>query len=269
MLGPEFGVKQLREMVDRDPEKVVLHSFRTIEVFLRREHSLDRVPISQVFEAAHKKGDTDDLLHNQLKTLSRLRNDVVHGRHKAGVGDALIAVGTLQNFMDNEWARLEEEGKADSGPEMSVYVNLKEAFPKRLDWRDFQEACRRFFEREFGETLAEEVTIELKSGAHRFDLAALDRSAFIECKSYTWLKSGKRPSAKWAQAQMACRQLMEVSAKRKILAFQDDTVGGKSLAHEFVRLNKLLIIGIEVWRYWEGRFEMVWGGTPSTGRAIH
>jgi hypothetical protein len=128
---------------------------------------------------------------------------------------------------------------------------------QRLAWRDFQEASRRFFEEEIGLSLGEEVNVDLPSGTHRFDLVSLDKSVAIECKSYTWLKSGKRPSAKWTQAQMACRYLAEVPAKQKVLVFQDDVVGGKSLAHEFVRLNRGLLNNIEVWRCWAGSFERV------------
>lgn len=108
--------------------------------------------------------------------------------------------------------------------------------------------------------LAKEVTLDLPSGPHRFDLVALDRTVVIECKSYTWTKSGRRPSAKWTNAQMDCKRLAETTARRKILVFQDDTLDGKSLAGEFHRLNRALLSGIEVWRYANDAFEQV--GSP-------
>lgn len=257
-MGPEIGIERLEVIVKDDPEKVVLHAFRTIELYLRRTQGLDRVPISQIFDKLNKLGKLQDLLFQQLRTLNRLRGDILHRGHKSRVGDGEIAIGTLRNFYDYEWGRLKSD-RSEHPPTglLSVVVPLPNPATERLPWRDFQEACRRFFEKEIDRTLGEEVSVDLPSGTHRFDLVSLDKSVVIECKSYTWLKSGKRPSAKWTQAQMACRYLAEVPAKQKVLVFQDDVVGGKSLAHEFVRLNRGLLNNIEVWRCWVGSFERV------------
>lgn len=256
-MGPEIGIEKLEALVKDDPAKVVLHSFRTIELYVRRTHDLDETRISQIFDKLNKKGNLPDLLLHQLKTLNRLRNDFLHHGYQPKYGDGQIAIGTLRNFYDHEWGQIESKADQKHDHEAIVCTPLQIPGTERLSWRDFEEACRRFFEEEIHTRLAEEVTVELQSGTHRFDLVSLDQSVFIECKSYTWLKSGKRPSAKWMHAQMACRYLAEVSARRRVLSFQDDIAGEKSFAKEFVRLNQSLLRNIEVWRYWKGSFERV------------
>jgi hypothetical protein len=258
-VGPQFALDQLWDMARSDPEKVVLHVFRTIEMFLRDWLKLERVYISEIFDRVRQEKEISELLYQQLRTLNRLRNDVVHRGYKPKCGDGLIALGTLHNFYDDLWARgmAETNSAPPIGEWTCILPDPHAALDKRQGWRDFQEIARRFFEQQAGCRIVEEVPIELPSGPHRFDLASLDKSVVIECKSYTWLKSGKRPSAKWEAAQRTCGLLSETTATRKILVFQDDMAKGKSLAQEFVRLNQSLVRGIQVWRYWRGEFQRV------------
>lgn len=238
------------------PARIVLEAFREIELNARSIYNFDNVPISQVFENLKVEAKLSDLLFNQLKTLNRLRNQAIHTDYRPSFGDALLAIGVHDNFIDHVWSKAIESSKT---PAVHMCVSpeelVREDAMHRAGWREFQEITRRFFEKQAGLPLAEEVTIELASGPHRFDLVSLDRTVVIECKSYTWTKSGKRPSAKWTQAQMACKHLAECTVDRKILAFQDDLLEGKSLAKEFVRLNQRILKDIEVWRYVTGRFE--------------
>lgn len=258
----ETKIEELRSIVRSDPDKVVLEAFRHIEVYLRRFLKMESVRVTEVFDRAREAGKVGDLLYQQLKTFKRLRNDIVHQDLRAKTGDALIALGTLSKFKEEVEARDERHQREVLDAIISVRVSPSPIPAGRLDWRSFQEAARRFFESEYSANLAEEVTLDLPSGSHRFDLASLDKSILIECKSYTWTKSGKRPSAKWEAAQRTCGLLAEAKAARKILAFQDDLLGDKSLAREFARLNPSKLFDIEVWRYWKGAFERVEGCGP-------
>lgn len=269
-IAPQFTKTQLEGMVRSDPERVVLHAFRTIELRIRDLMKLDDAPISAIFDRAYGERLIGDLLYHQLRTLKRLRNNVMHDGHAADLGDAMTALGTLYNFdkVFEETRMPGPEMQAGGVPSLAAPLaacrlskfdraplGTEGVIPKRHDWREFQEIARRFFEEEAACTLAEEVAIELPSGQHRFDLASLDRNMVIECKSYTWTKSGKRPSAKWEAAQRACTLLAETKAERRILVFQDHVMNGKSLAQEFVRLNPRLIADIDIWRHINGSFE--------------
>lgn len=79
---PQFTVAQLEGMVRTDPEKVVLHAFRTVEICLRELMKLGDAQISGIFHRAHREGLIGDLLYHQLRTLKRLRNDAIHDRHR-------------------------------------------------------------------------------------------------------------------------------------------------------------------------------------------
>lgn len=276
---PQFTVGQLEEMVRTDPEKVVLHAFRTIEICLREIMKLGDAAISGIFDRAHREGLIGDLLYHQLRTLKRLRNEVIHDGHTAGLGDTMIALGTLHNFYKvfekgdtfermKPIEELPRSGHPVAGIPLANFrlssLGTADGIGRRYDWREFQEVTRRFFEKEATCGLAEEVSIELPGGTHRFDLVSLDRTVVVECKSYTWTKSGKRPSAKWEAAQRACVLLTQAKTLRRILVFQDDVIDGKSLAKAFVRLNSRLIADIEVWRYIEGSFERVNRQLPTT-----
>jgi hypothetical protein len=260
-------------MVKSDPEKVILHAFRTIEMYLREVLELEKVAISAVFDRVHEEKLIGELLYQQLKTLKRLRNDVIHVGYRPRVGDGLIALGTLRNFYEDVGDHPVAETRKELGQTIAgshpiaetrkeldrtcslLVDSQRDLQPARHHWRDFQEITRRFFEEQTGLEIAEEVELELPSGRWRADLVSLDRSMVIECKSYTWTKGGNVPAAKLEHARMACARLAQTTARRKALVFQDDQVKGNSLATHFVRLNRALLGGIETWGYWNNMFE--------------
>ncbi len=135
-------------------------------------------------------------------------------------------------------------------------VPNSEAPSNRLTWREFERSAKSFFEQELQLTLLEHMPLPLSSGEnHKFDLTSQDEGIAIECKSHTWTKSGNYPSAKVSDAQRSIELLHKSAAKRKIIIFQDDIHSEDSLVEVFVRRNRSLLAGIEVWRLANGKFE--------------
>lgn len=126
----------------------------------------------------------------------------------------------------------------------------------RLDWREFEKCSRLFFEAELHVRLLERMPLPLSTGEnHKFDLTSSDELIAIECKSHTWTRSGNYPSAKVSDAQRSIELLHKCRANRKIIVFQDDIGPAGSLVEVFVRRNRALLAGIEVWRLVESGFE--------------
>jgi hypothetical protein len=126
----------------------------------------------------------------------------------------------------------------------------------RLNWKEFEKQARNFFETELRCQLLEQMPILLSTGEqHKFDLTSADETIAIECKSYAWTKSGNYPNAKIAEAQRSVELLRKSVAKRKIIAFQDDFLGQTSLVEVFVRRNRALLAGTQVWRLTNDKFE--------------
>ena len=126
----------------------------------------------------------------------------------------------------------------------------------RLQWRDFEKLARSFFESELRVTLLEQMPLPLGTGgSHKFDLTSSDERIVIECKSHTWTQSGNYPSAKVTDAQRSIELLHKSTADRKIIVFQDHAGPKGSLVEVFVRRNRPLLGGIEVWRLVDGKFQ--------------
>jgi hypothetical protein len=126
----------------------------------------------------------------------------------------------------------------------------------RLDWREFEKRSRSFFEAELGMRLLEQMPLPLSTGEnHKFDLTSSDEMIAIECKSHTWTITGNYPSAKVSDAQRSIELLRKSGAKQKIIVFQDDIGPSGSLVEVFVRRNRALLAGIQVWRLVNERFE--------------
>jgi hypothetical protein len=127
----------------------------------------------------------------------------------------------------------------------------------RVGWKEFEDLAKSFFEKECGVRLLQRMPVTLASGeSHKFDLVSESENIVVECKNHTWTKSGNYPSAKTENSQRAIGLLRDSSAQRKIIVFYDDFSSGKSLVEVFVRRNRKLLTGIEVWRYLEGHFEI-------------
>ena len=123
----------------------------------------------------------------------------------------------------------------------------------RLDGRAFENRVLKYVENKFKKRFYEQ---ELQVGPnkfHKFDLVSEDKGIVIECKSYTWTRSGNSPSAKISTALEAVFYLSRIVADRKILVFQDDVNDkGESLTYTFVRRYDGVLDDIEVWAYYVG-----------------
>ena len=85
-----------------------------------------------------------------------------------------------------------------------------------------------------------------------------DGDIVVECKSYTWTKSGNFPSAKISTAVEAIFYLSRIRPKKKIFVFQDDFNNrGESLVDTFVKRYDGVLDDIEVWAYNVGEKDYV------------
>lgn len=99
---------------------------------------------------------------------------------------------------------------------------------------------------ELGLQLEDEVAvgIGLPPKAHRFDLGNRSAKVAIECKAFTWTKTGNMPLAKITTAREAILYLLWLpDGWKRILAMSRSTrlSHRESLAEYFVRLNKHLL----------------------------
>ena len=69
---------------------------------------------------------------------------------------------------------------------------------KKRKGDDFRDLAKSALEQELNTTLKSEqkLFIGTPGKEHAFDLASQDQSIVIECKNYTWTKTGRVPSAK-------------------------------------------------------------------------
>lgn len=124
----------------------------------------------------------------------------------------------------------------------------------RPEDQGFEERVKLHFERELSTNLSSRVPLRVgKELEHKFDLVSPDESIVIECKSYTWTRSGNWPSAKIAHANEALFYLSRVKAGRKLLVLQEDINSrGSSLVETYVRRYQGLMDDVEIWSFLVG-----------------
>jgi small nuclear ribonucleoprotein (snRNP)-like protein len=190
----------------------------------------------------------DAFLWHDLVRLRALRNNVEHENYVPFLEDQEITKATLLKA-----ARLVGEPAGEAKPPVRQDSGAR-------DWRAFAVYCRDYFSRQLNTALDTEVTIKLSNGdTYRVDLASRDRSILIECKSYTYTRSGNEPAAKLAHAKQAAQNLQMAAAVRKLLIFEDHLhpISGKSLAELFARRNARWLDGVEIWRRIRDRTERI------------
>ncbi len=121
--------------------------------------------------------------------------------------------------------------------------------------RHFEEiACRFFLERE-GLTLQPNLAVDLgvseKKKSHRFDLGSETPATIVECKSHTWTRGGKMPSAKmtvWNEA-MYYFHLAPTCFRKIMFVLKHDRAGG-SLASYYLKTHAHLVPdSVEFWEF--------------------
>ena len=120
--------------------------------------------------------------------------------------------------------------------------------------KEFQDFVQGLAKKKFKTKFIQEhiVHIGLPPKAHKFDLVSEDGTVIIECKRYTWTKSGNVPSAKMAVLDEAILYMRSVPYyARKIIAMIEahDPTGKRkeSLAEYFVDKHGHLLADIEIW----------------------
>ncbi|HAL62099.1 MAG TPA: hypothetical protein DCP08_06805 [Chloroflexi bacterium] len=123
--------------------------------------------------------------------------------------------------------------------------------PPEPDSKGFEKHVKVYFERELSTNLSSRVPLRVgKNLEHKFDLVSSDGSIVIECKSYTWTRSGNWPSAKIAHANQALFYLSRVKAARKLLVMRKDLNSrGDSLVETYVRRYQGLMDDVEIWSF--------------------
>lgn len=127
--------------------------------------------------------------------------------------------------------------------------------PLRLDSKGFEKRVKLYFERELSTNLNSRVSLRVgRNLKHKFDLVSSDGNIVIECKSYTWTRSGKWPSAKIAHANEALFYLSRVKAGHKLLVMREDVNSrGDSLVETYVRRYQGLMDDVEIWSFVVGK----------------
>jgi hypothetical protein len=242
----------MRQCIE-DINRVLALARADLRSFIVRAHAVASDTLKKSFpqtDSAKTAAEREELLRNEvplmlwhdLRRLRIVRNNIEHESFVPSEGDRNVTVGTLKNLA-------EFLGKTTAEPAS-----------KKRDWQAFQTTARLYFESLLGVPLAEQVEQQLPDGqSHHFDLGSNDASILIECKSYTWTKSGNEPAAKLNNAKTDAHLLKASVAKRKLLVFEDDLrpKTRKSLAELFARRNHTWLADVEVWRCLDGEFTQI------------
>ncbi len=118
--------------------------------------------------------------------------------------------------------------------------------------RLFEEKVREFFSKKnisLRQGFALPIGVTDTKKPHKFDLGSDNPRILVECKSHTWLRGGKTPSAKMAVWNEAMYYfLLAPAGFRKILfVLKNETAGQSLAAHYLHTYGHLVPDGVEVW----------------------
>ncbi len=118
--------------------------------------------------------------------------------------------------------------------------------------KEFENATLKWAEKYFdcGFDMEKAVEIGNPPKAHRFDLVSKDESIIIECKCYTWTKSGNVPSAKLATLDEAILYLRSVSYPAKkiiVMRMAQNEKRKMTLAEYFYEKKGHLLGDVALW----------------------
>ena len=134
----------------------------------------------------------------------------------------------------------------------------------------FQETVKQVAEKQCNCIFEDEVVIKIGNPpkAHKFDLVSSDGHIIIECKCYTWTKSGNVPSAKLATLDEAVLYLINAPKDtKKIIAMKKDVnkKNGKTLASYYKEKKQHLLGEIEIWEVEDSKnYEILNGKNDDT-----
>ena len=118
----------------------------------------------------------------------------------------------------------------------------------------FQKKVAEWFENEYHKryVLEKKIAIGNPPKDHKFDVVAEDDTIAIECKCYTWTKSGNVPSAKMGFTNEAVFYLSFLDDRYEnyvVLSYSYNEKRKESLAEYYYRTNHHLIGNIHVMEY--------------------
>lgn len=124
--------------------------------------------------------------------------------------------------------------------------------------RKFQEFVKSILEAKYKICFESEAAVAIgkPERIHKFDLATEDRSIVVECKSYTWTKSGNVPSAKLMGLDEAVFYFGFLpSETKKFLCMAKAVCPGKNetLAEYYVRVHGHLLGNVLVYEIAEDK----------------
>ena len=130
----------------------------------------------------------------------------------------------------------------------------------------FQDQVRKWFEHTYNCTFDLEKIIPIGKPAkyHKFDIVCESKKIVIECKRYTWTKSGNVPSAKMAFTNEAAFYLSYMPNKYEKYIVMYRSYNEKrqmTLAEYYYNTNKHLLGGVRILEYDPDNKEMIeiWG----------
>ncbi len=118
----------------------------------------------------------------------------------------------------------------------------------------FQNQVRDWFQANYGPGFELETKIPIGNPAkdHKFDIVNQEKHIAIECKCYTWTKTGNVPSAKMGftnEAAFYLSFLPEYYEKYIVMLYSRNDKRGDSLAEYYFKINRHLIGNVKVAEY--------------------
>ena len=119
--------------------------------------------------------------------------------------------------------------------------------------REFEIAVKKWFEEEHGKQFKNNISFDIghPPKAHRFDVVSNDKTIIVECKCYTWTKTGNVPSAKMGFANQAVFYLSFIKNANTyvVLKLSRHHKQKDTLAEYYYRTNKHLLGSTKVLEY--------------------
>ncbi len=121
----------------------------------------------------------------------------------------------------------------------------------KLSGDDFEELVGQYLQSKFGQQFKRNESLMIGQGKfHKFDWVSSDGNIVVECKNYTWTKSGNSPSAKFATLVETLFYFSRIKANRKILVMRESlNSNAASLVDTFVDRYEGILDDVEIWKY--------------------
>ena len=152
-----------------------------------------------------------------------------------------------------------EEQKADGTVTSDITPNANSENPRI--GREFQVKVKQWFETNVGLRFELEHPILMGNPTkpHKFDIADKSENIVIECKAYTYTRTGNIPSAKLTTLNEAIFYFSFLPAQTEkilVMAYAVHPKRRESLAEYYIRINGHLLGDVKVWEFNTDTYEM-------------